>query len=102
MKDFLEFIRTQSVLGLAVGFILGGSVQNVVSSLVTNVVNPIIGVFIGPAESLRALTIPFFGNSVLIGEFLLVLLDFLVIAFIVYFLVKKLGIINADLASDKK
>jgi large conductance mechanosensitive channel len=43
MKGFLNFIREQGVVGLAVGFILGGSVSKVVTSLVTDIINPVLG-----------------------------------------------------------
>jgi len=102
MKDFMEFTKKQGVLGLAVGFILGGSIQKVVSSLITNVVNPMLGIFMGKAENLKSLSFPFFGSKVLIGEFLSVLLDFVVVAFVVYFLVQKLGIIKEEEIKVKK
>ena len=41
MHGFMDFIRTQGVVGLAVGFILGGAVSKVVAALVTDVINPL-------------------------------------------------------------
>ena len=41
MKGFLEFVREQGVVGLATGFILGGAVSKVVTSLVTDIINPV-------------------------------------------------------------
>ncbi len=43
MQDFLNFIREQGIIGLATGFILGGAVSKVVSSLVGDIIQPIIG-----------------------------------------------------------
>ena len=40
MKGFLEFIRERGVLGLAIGFILGGSVTKVVSAFLADILNP--------------------------------------------------------------
>ena len=52
MKGFMDFIRKQGVIGLAVGFILGGAVSKVVASLVSDIINPIIGVALGAAGEL--------------------------------------------------
>jgi len=43
MKGFIEFVRDQGVVGLAVGFILGGAISKVVTSLVENIINPVGG-----------------------------------------------------------
>ena len=42
MKGFLDFIREQGVVGLAVGFILGGAVSKLVTAIITDIVNPIL------------------------------------------------------------
>jgi large conductance mechanosensitive channel len=46
-SGFIDFIREQGVVGLAIGFILGGAVSKTVSSLVDNVINPLIGIALG-------------------------------------------------------
>ena len=51
---FIDFIRTQGVVGFAVAFILGGAVSVLVTSLVNNLVNPILGVALGSAKDLAA------------------------------------------------
>ena len=43
MRGFLTFIREQGVVGLAVGFILGGAISKVVTSLVENIIQPLLG-----------------------------------------------------------
>jgi len=47
LKGFIDFIRTQGVVGLAVGLVLGGAVGTTVKSLVDNVVMPPIGLLLG-------------------------------------------------------
>ena len=42
MKGFIAFIREQGVVGLAVGFILGGAIAKMVTSLVNDMINPLI------------------------------------------------------------
>jgi large conductance mechanosensitive channel len=95
-SGFVDFIRTQGVVGFAVAFILGGAVSALVTSLVINLVNPILGVLLGSAKDLAANSINFFGGNIMYGKFLNDLINFLVIALVVYFGVKKLGLDKLD------
>ena len=90
MSGFLNFLRKQGVIGLAVGFILGGAVSKVVAALVTDIINPIIGVILGKAETLAQASLSIGPVKLLWGDFVSVLIDFLVIAFVVYYGVKLL------------
>jgi large conductance mechanosensitive channel len=92
IAGFMDFIREQGVVGLAIGFILGGAVSKVVSSLVKDVINPIIGLIFGSSEGLANMTI----GVVNLGAFVAVLIDFIIIAFVVYFIFKGLGIDKMD------
>ena len=44
MKSFMNFVREQGVVGLAVGIILGTAVTQLVTSLVQDIVNPFLGI----------------------------------------------------------
>jgi len=96
MKGFLEFVRTQGVVGLAVGFILGGAVSNVVKSLVNDVINPVLGIVLGATGDLTEKSITIGSANVMYGNFLNTTINFLVIAMVVYFGVKKLGLDKID------
>ncbi len=96
MKGFIEFIRGQGVIGLAVGFILGGSISKVVTALVTDIINPIIGIALGKAGGLRAAYLQVGPVRLMWGSFLSTTIDFLVIAFVVYFGVKLLKLDQVD------
>lgn len=96
MKGFLDFIREQGVVGLAVGFILGGAVSKVVASLVKDVVNPILGIALGAVDGLETASIKIAGAEVLYGSFLGSVIDFTVIAAVVYFGVKMIGLDRLD------
>ena len=92
MKDFKEFIKKQGVIGLAVGFILGGAISSVVTSLVNDIVNPLIGIFAGATESLKD-NVLYVGPATLkVGNFISVLIDFLIVSLVVYYTVKFLGL----------
>jgi len=89
---FLDFVREQGVAGLAIGFILGGAVSSVVKSLVDDIIEPLISMVIGSSNGLQALAI----GPVTYGNFLTTIIDFLIIAAVVYFGFRKLGIVKVD------
>jgi large conductance mechanosensitive channel len=95
MKGFIEFIRKQGVIGLAVGFILGGAISKLVSALVTDIINPIIGIFLGKI-SLDNAAFSVGSARILWGDFLGTFIDFVVIALVVYFGVKGLKLDKLD------
>lgn len=96
MKGFLNFIREKGVVGLAVGFILGGAISKVVASLVEDIINPILGIIMGSAAGLEKAVLKIGSAEIMWGSFISVLIDFLVIALVVYYGVKKLGLDKLD------
>lgn len=97
---FMDFIREQGVVGLAVGFILGAAVAKLVSSLVTDIINPIIGLALGSTAGLKAASFNLGGATIAYGNFLASMLDFAVIAAVVYFGIKILGLDKLDKKKD--
>jgi len=96
MKGFLNFVREQGVVGLAVGFILGGAISKVVSSLVEDIINPLLGIALGAAGNLNEASIAVGNAEIMWGSFVNVIVDFLIVAIVVYFGVKKLGLDKLD------
>ena len=102
VDGFMEFVRTQGVVGLAVGLVLGGAVTIVVKSLIDNVVMPPLGFILGSAEGLKGLTLDLgktsAGKEAVLhyGVFLNDLINFVVIAIIVYLVVHILGFDKLD------
>lgn len=94
--DFVDFIRKQGIIGFAIAFILGGAISVLVASLVSNIVNPILGVLLGKARDMADVYLNFFGGKIMYGKFINDLINFFVIALIVYFGVKKLGLDKLD------
>lgn len=96
LKGFFDFIRTQGVIGLAVGLVLGGAASVLVKSLVDNVVMPPLGLLLGSAEGLKGLSISL-GKTVSgapailhYGIFLNDFVNFIIIALVVYVTIKLL------------
>jgi large conductance mechanosensitive channel len=92
IRGFVEFVRERGVMGLAIGFVLGSAVQKVVTAFVTDIVNPFVGILLGRADGLKSFAV---GNF-LIGDFISVLIDFFILAFIIYFVFKLLGLEKLD------
>jgi large conductance mechanosensitive channel len=101
MKGFIDFIREQGVIGLAVGFILGGAVSNLVKSVVNDLINPILSVILGAAGNLRDAALKIGSVEILYGNFLANVIDFTVIALVVYYGIKGLGLDKLDKKKDK-
>ena len=99
---FMEFVRTQGVVGLAVGLVLGGAVTVLVKSLIDNVVMPPLGFILGSAEGLKGLTLNLgptaSGKDAILhyGTFINDIINFVVIAIIVYLVVHILGFDKLD------
>ncbi len=96
MKGFVAFIREQGVVGLAVGFILGGAVSKLVASFVSDIVGPFLSVILGVGGGIAGAKFTLASVVVPYGSFLATLIDFLVVAAVVYFGVKLLRLDNLD------
>jgi len=101
LNGFMEFVREQGVVGLAVGFILGAAVAKVVSSLVGDIINPLVGLMLGSSDGLKSANFKLGGATIAYGSFLANLLDFAIIAGVVYFGIKILGLDKLDMKKDK-
>jgi large conductance mechanosensitive channel len=94
-NSFIEFIREQGVVGLAIGFLLSGAVSSTVTSLVTNVINPIIGLGLGKVNLSDKMLI--IGTSTLkYGAFISSIIDFIIIAAVIFFIFKGLRLDRLD------
>jgi large conductance mechanosensitive channel len=96
LTGFVDFIKKQGVVGLAIGFILGGAVSKLVASLVTDLVNPIIGLLMGKVGNLANAALTIGSVSLRWGNFISVLIDFLIVAAVVYFGFKVLKLDQLD------
>jgi large conductance mechanosensitive channel len=99
LAGFVEFIRKQGVIGLAIGFILGGAVSKTVSSLVENIINPLIGALMGKVNLAdKALEIG--SASIKYGAFISSIIDFMIVAAVIYFGFKALRLEKLDLPKE--
>ncbi|MBJ58305.1 hypothetical protein CL689_05650 [Candidatus Saccharibacteria bacterium] len=101
VKGFVDFIRTQGVVGLAVGLLLGTAVSVLTRSFIDNIVMPPLGLILGSGDGLKGLTWTIgraSGEPVVIqyGTFLNDFINFVVIALVVYFVFHLLGLTKLD------
>ncbi|MBW7944189.1 large conductance mechanosensitive channel protein MscL [Patescibacteria group bacterium] len=100
VKGFIDFIRERGVVGLAVGFIIGGAITKLVGSIVNDLVNPLLGILLGAVGNLDSYSIQVGGAQLMYGRFIASLIDFLIIAFVVYVGVKLLRLEKIDRKKD--
>ncbi|MEI6267009.1 MAG: MscL family protein [bacterium] len=96
LKGFIKFVREQGVVGLAVGFILGGAISAVVASLVTDIINPLIS---GVLSNTQQLYITVGTSKIAYGSFLGSIINFAIIALVVYNIVR---FFHLDTFDEKK
>ena len=98
MDEFKEFIAKGNVMDMAVGVIIGGAFGNIVSALTEDIINPLITTLTGGgtdmAGSLVVLGMDF-------GKFISAVINFLIIAFIVFNLVKAMNKLKATLIKEE-
>jgi len=100
MKEFKEFALRGNVVDLAVGVIIGGAFGKIVSSLVSDIIMPVIGVIIGGKDvaSLAVTLREAVGESEAVvlayGMFIQNIIDFVIIAFCIFLLVKGINKLN--------
>ena len=90
LKEFKEFISRGNVLDLAVGVIIGSAFTAIVTSLVENLINPLIGIFLGKID-LSNLVFSIGDAHFKFGAFLTSIINFLIIAFVVFLIVKAVN-----------
>ena len=91
MTEFKAFILKGNVMNLAVGVIIGAAFQGIVSSLTDNILSPIIGLFSG--MNFDQLQISALGVTIKYGAFITSIINFFILAFVVFLLVKFVNFI---------
>lgn len=89
LKEFEKFALRGNVMDLAVGVIIGASFQSIVNSLVNDVISPIIGLFAKTDLSYLSFTIR--DVEIKYGSFLTAVVNFLIMAFVIFVFVKAIN-----------
>lgn len=99
-KGFMEFVREQGVIGLAIGLAIGTQASEVVKQIVASLIDPIIGLIMGNPEGLQAmewtLNIGERSSTFAFGKLAYVAIVFLMVALIIYGVVHGLKLDKLD------
>ena len=87
--EFKAFLLKHGIIALAVAVVIGGAVQKLVAAVVADLIMPIIGA-LTPGGNWRAATVSIGAVKLGLGDFLGAVLDFLIIALVVFLIVKML------------
>ena len=91
VAQFRAFLFQTNALALAIGIVIGAAVSKVVGVLVSGLIMPLIGVVLPGGEWRQIkVTLDAAGNALAIGEVLGALVDFVIIAFVVFFISTKI------------
>lgn len=90
IKEFKEFVSKGNVIDLAVGVIIGGAFGKIVSSLVDNILMPLIGLLLG-GINFSDLSVKINDTVLNYGLFIQNVVDFLIIALCVFFIIKAVN-----------
>lgn len=90
IKEFREFITRGNVIDLAVGMVMGASFTAIVKSLVDSIIMPFIAGIAGKS-GVETLFVKFNGSKIMYGEFLQAIIDFLLIAFVLFIVIKAIN-----------
>ena len=91
--EFREFVSRGNVVDLAVGVIIGGAFQAIVNSLVNDIISPLVGLF--AQKDFSAWKLEFLGIALKYGSFITAIVNFLIMAFVIFLLVKAINKINS-------
>ena len=101
LKEFKEFALKGNVMDLAIGVIIGGAFQSIVTSLVNDIIMPIINSMTGKMD-FSEMTFNI-GNSVIkYGSFISAVVNFLIVAFTLFMVLRYINRLNKRLEEAKK
>ncbi len=87
IQEFKDFIAKGNVMDMAVGIIMGGAFTAIVASLVDDLITPLIGLFLGGVD-FSGLSFGVSDAQFTYGNFIMAIINFLIISFVVFLLVK--------------
>ena len=89
LQEFKEFALQGSVVDMAIGVVIGAAFKAIVDSLVSDIISPVIGLLAG--QDLSYLTFEVLGVEILYGSFISAVINFLLVAFALFVVVKAIN-----------
>ena len=100
IQEFKAFAMKGSLIDMAVGIIIGAAVSSMVGTLVDNILMPIIGVFMG-GVNFSDLSITVGDAAIGYGAFIQAIIDFLIIAFVIFMILKAIAKMKENAEAQK-
>lgn len=94
LKEFKEFATKGNVMDMAIGVIIGGAFQKIVTSLVNDIIMPAVAIFTGKVD-FSDLVLTIGNSSINYGNFITTIVDFLIIAFSIFIVIRSFNKLNA-------
>ena len=101
LKEFKEFALKGNVMDLAIGVIIGGAFQSIVSSLVNDIIMPLINSFTGKMD-FSDLVFTIGNSSIKYGSFISAVVNFLIVAFTLFLVLRYINRLNKRIEEAKK
>jgi len=114
-KEFKTFIARGNVIDMAVGIVVGAAFTAIVTSLVSDIINPVIGMIIGGIDFSNYYVDLSFGGYesleaakkagaplIMYGLFINAVIKFLIVAFVVFMLVKQINRLKAGIIAEEQ
>jgi len=86
--EFLDFLKDYNILQLSIAVVIGNAVKELVSSLANNLIMPLVGM-LTPSGAWREISVVILGSEFKLGLFLSSFLDFIIVALVVFIVIKK-------------
>lgn len=101
LKEFKEFAFKGNMLDLAIAVIIGGAFSKIITSLVNDIFTPILGILMGKVDVSKIVLSPF-GIEIRVGLFMQNLIDFIIVAFALFLIVKAINTYKNSKAEEVK
>jgi len=88
-KEFKAFVLKGNILDLAIAVVIGGAFGAIVTSLVNDIIMPLVGIILGGID-FAALSIQVGSATVLYGKFIQAIVNFLIIAFVIFLVMRAM------------
>lgn len=93
LKEFKDFATKGNIMDMAIGVIIGGAFQKIVTSLVNDIIMPAIAIFTGKVD-FSELVLTIGNSSIKYGSFITTIVDFLIIAFSIFIAIRTFNKLN--------
>lgn len=91
LQEFIDFLQKFGVIGLAIAFVIGQASSKLVTAIVTDMITPLIGLALPNAGDLKTVSFTIGKSTFSYGDLIANIIDFLIIAFVVFIAYKQLS-----------